>query len=157
MATTNTSDYGQQAKQAKSLSPLSDVRYGEELNLPMTIITTASDLARLASTTAPRSAEGVAGMSSTHTPSALRRQEEQAERNARITEVFDDIYARVHPFIEQVPDEMVVPNFLWALQDCIGALKAQGLLSRNGDIDCVRNWLITVAHEMVQLAEQGND
>jgi hypothetical protein len=84
------------------------------------------------------------------TPSALRLQAEQQERDEQIVEILNRIYGGMHHLADQMPDGMMVTHFLWSLQTVIGELNGQGLLRRNADVDCVRDWLIQIAQEIAQ-------
>ena len=88
------------------------------------------------------------------TASALRREAEQQERDAEIIKALNAIHTRWHLISAYTPDALVVPNFLWDLQTVIGGLSKRGLLRRNGDIDCIRDWLTQVADEMAQIAQE---
>ncbi|CAK6692516.1 hypothetical protein OGCDGJMD_01248 [Cyanobium usitatum str. Tous] len=87
----------------------------------------------------------------TLTPSALRLQAERQERDAEIIEALNAIHTRGRLTIATTPDALVVPNLLWDLQGIIGHLSERGLLRRNDDIDCLRDWLTQIADEMARL------
>ncbi len=82
-------------------------------------------------------------------PSALLRQEEQQGRDEQISAILDGIRGGTHHLAGQMPE---VKDYLWSLQTVIGELNSQGLLRRNADIACVRNWFIQTAHELALAA-----
>jgi len=86
------------------------------------------------------------------TPSALARKAEQQERDERIVRQLNWIHANGHAQFDSLPDGMAEPNFLWDLQGDICNLHSEGMLRRDGDIGCLRDWITQVADEMSEIA-----
>jgi len=85
-------------------------------------------------------------MTETPTASALRRQEEQQERNERILFELDKPQCCLE---SRFPEEAHSAGFvLVGIKSALEELNDQGLLRRNGDIECVTQWLYDKAIEL---------
>ena len=78
------------------------------------------------------------------TPSQLRTQEEQKERDSRITAALDGICDSIaaRQQLGVIKSEGIAAHaLLWELQSVVGHLHNQGLLRRDADIACLQRWL----------------
>ena len=81
-------------------------------------------------------------MPSTLTPSALRRLEEQQDRNAQILERLSCLQRG----LEHCPPEAFsLSAWFWDLQTALADLHFQGLLRRDGDHQCLQAWMARIS------------
>ena len=87
-------------------------------------------------------------MTETLTPSALRRLEEQQERNERILVELNKPQSTLE---RRFPaDALTAPFVLVGVMDALKDLNHQGLLRRNGDVECIVQWLHDKAIELAR-------
>lgn len=93
----------------------------------------------------------------TLTPSALRAQQEQAERNARIAEVLRGVHDAIADKSQRgqlMGGCCATPDLLWEIAVQLRHLEEQGLTRRRGDIHRVAEWLADLACAYASLQQQ---